>query len=423
MLIGVPKEIKNHEYRAGMTPSSVYELTQRNHTVFIETNLGEGIGHSDEEYIAAGATVLATAEEVFNKAQMIVKVKEPLAIERKRLTKDHILFTYLHLAPDAEQTKDLVESNAVCIAYETITSSNGQLPLLTPMSEVAGRMSIQAGAACLQKSNGGSGVLLGGVPGVEPGKVVIIGATAPGLAIPKVTPVDRSADDNMIIANAIDDAINNTYLRPISLWMQALMGCLFLLLLALLYLRGISGTIIDVVFWIAQSAAVAITVISVSYTPYLFDLTLLVYAGMAFYIIEKVHTFSVERSRIGIHPFKPNFDFNEVITVRCEIDEQRPQEHVYCKFEETFGHKNVFFINELFSDESILADSLPSASYIIVNAEQAAVEATIAALPSQLGESLAILRAVANIDSNDSAEYFQEITRRCLENALHTINA
>jgi len=180
MLIGVPKEIKNHEYRAGMTPSSVYELTQRNHTVFIETNLGEGIGHSDEEYIAAGATVLATAEEVFNKAQMIVKVKEPLAIERKRLTKDHILFTYLHLAPDAEQTKDLVESNAVCIAYETITSSNGQLPLLTPMSEVAGRMSIQAGAACLQKSNGGSGVLLGGVPGVEPGKVVIIGGGVVG---------------------------------------------------------------------------------------------------------------------------------------------------------------------------------------------------------------------------------------------------
>lgn len=180
MLIGVPKEIKNHEYRAGMTPSSVYELTQRNHTVFIETDLGEGIGHSDEEYIAAGATVLATAEEVFSKAQLIIKVKEPQAIERKRLTKDHILFTYLHLAPDAEQTKDLVESNAVCIAYETITSPTGQLPLLTPMSEVAGRMSIQAGAACLQKSNGGSGVLLGGVPGVSPGKVVIIGGGVVG---------------------------------------------------------------------------------------------------------------------------------------------------------------------------------------------------------------------------------------------------
>ena len=255
------------------------------------------------------------------------------------------------------------------------------------------------------------------------GKVVIIGATAPGLAIPKVTPVDRSADDNVIIANAIDDAINNTYLRPISIWMQALMGCLFLLLLALLYLRGISDTIIDIVFWVAQSAAVAITIISVSYTPYLFDLSLLVYAGMSFYLIEKAHTFSVERSRIGIRPFKPDFDFNEVTTVRCEIDETRSREAVYREFEETFGHKDVFFINALFSNESILADSLPSASYIIVNAEQAAVEATIAALPSQLGESLAILRAVANVDSNDSAEYFQEITRRCLENALHTINA
>lgn len=180
MLIGVPKEIKNHEYRAGMTPSSVYELTQRNHTVFIETDLGEGIGHSDEEYIAAGATVLATAEEVFSKAQLIIKVKEPQAIERKRLTKDHILFTYLHLAPDAEQTKDLVESNAVCIAYETITSPTGQLPLLTPMSEVAGRMSIQAGAYCLEKSHGGSGVLLGGVPGVAPAKVVVIGGGVVG---------------------------------------------------------------------------------------------------------------------------------------------------------------------------------------------------------------------------------------------------
>jgi len=180
MIIGVPKEIKNHEYRAGMTPSSVHELTQRNHTVVVETNLGTGIGYSDEDYIAAGATILPTAEDVFNQAEMIIKVKEPLAIERKRLTKDHLLFTYLHLAPDAEQTKDLVDSNAVCIAYETITSPSGQLPLLTPMSEVAGRMSIQAGATCLQKSNGGSGVLLGGVPGVEPAKVVIIGGGVVG---------------------------------------------------------------------------------------------------------------------------------------------------------------------------------------------------------------------------------------------------
>lgn len=180
MIIGVPKEIKNHEYRAGMTPSSVHELTQRNHTVVVETNLGTGIGYSDEDYIAAGATILPTAEDVFKQAEMIVKVKEPLAVERKRLTKDHLLFTYLHLAPDAEQTKDLVESNAVCIAYETITSPSGQLPLLTPMSEVAGRMSIQAGATCLQKSNGGSGVLLGGVPGVESAKVVIIGGGVVG---------------------------------------------------------------------------------------------------------------------------------------------------------------------------------------------------------------------------------------------------
>ena len=253
------------------------------------------------------------------------------------------------------------------------------------------------------------------------GKIIIVGATAPGLAIPKVTPVDRSADDNMIIANAIDDAINSTYLRPISIWAQALMGCLFLFLLALLYIRGVSDTIIDVVFWVAQTAAVAITIISVSYTPYLFDLSLLVYAGMSFYLIEKAHTFSVERSRIGIHPFKPDFDFNEVTTVRCEIDEQRPREAVYRKFEETFGHRDVFFINALFSDESILADSLPTASYVIINAEKNVVETSIAALPQHLGGLLSILRAVENIDSNDSTEYFQEITRRCLENALHTV--
>jgi hypothetical protein len=252
-------------------------------------------------------------------------------------------------------------------------------------------------------------------------KIVVVGATAPGLAIPKVTPIDRSADDNMIIANAIDDAINGTYLRPISIWAQALMGCLFLFILALLYIRGVSGRIIDLVFWLAQSAAVAITVISVSYTPYLFDLSLLVYAGMSFYLIEKAHTFSVERSRVGLRPFKPDFDFNEVTAVRCEIDVQRSREAVYRKFEETFGHRDVFFVNGLFSDQSILAASLPSACYIIVNAEKNAVEAMIAGLPSQLGDALSILRPVPNIDSNDSTEYFQEITRRCLENALHTV--
>ena len=180
MIIGVPKEIKNHEYRAGMTPASVHELTQRDHTVYIETQLGVGIGYSDQDYISAGAEVLTTADEVFEKAEMIIKVKEPQAEERKRLRAGQVLFTYLHLAPDPEQTRDLVDSKAVCIAYETITSENGQLPLLAPMSEVAGRMSIQAGAACLEKSRGGSGVLLGGVPGVAPAKVVIIGGGVVG---------------------------------------------------------------------------------------------------------------------------------------------------------------------------------------------------------------------------------------------------
>ncbi|ODS24956.1 alanine dehydrogenase [Candidatus Endobugula sertula] len=180
MIIGVPKEIKNHEYRAGMTPSSIGELTLRNHEVVVETQAGVGIGFSDDDYRAAGATILPTSEAVFEQAEMIVKVKEPLALERQRLTEKHLLFTYLHLAPDAEQTADLVNSNAVCIAYETITSDSGQLPLLTPMSEVAGRMSIQAGASCLQKSNGGKGMLLGGVPGVAPAKVVIIGGGVVG---------------------------------------------------------------------------------------------------------------------------------------------------------------------------------------------------------------------------------------------------
>jgi len=130
MLIGVPKEIKDHEYRVGMTPASVRELTLRNHSVFVETNAGAGIGFSDDDYTAVGATVLSTPEAVFSETQMIVKVKEPLAIERARLTEEHVLFTYLHLAPDAAQTADLVNSNAVCIAYETITADNGQLPLL-----------------------------------------------------------------------------------------------------------------------------------------------------------------------------------------------------------------------------------------------------------------------------------------------------
>lgn len=175
MIIGVPKEIKNHEYRVGMVPSSVRELTMHGHQVFIETNAGNGIGFTDQDYINAGASILDTAAEVFAKAEMIVKVKEPQAVERAMLRHDQILFTYLHLAPDLPQTEELVNSGAVCIAYETVTDDRGGLPLLAPMSEVAGRMSIQAGAMALEKSMGGLGMLLGGVPGVEPAKVVIIG--------------------------------------------------------------------------------------------------------------------------------------------------------------------------------------------------------------------------------------------------------
>ena len=175
MIIGVPKEIKNHEYRVGMVPGSVRELINHGHKVFVEHNAGIGIGFTDEDYQAAGAEVLPTAADVFATAEMIVKVKEPQAVERAMLREDQILFTYLHLAPDLPQTEDLVKSKAICIAYETVTDSRGGLPLLAPMSEVAGRMSIQAGAQALEKSNNGRGMLLGGVPGVEPAKVVVIG--------------------------------------------------------------------------------------------------------------------------------------------------------------------------------------------------------------------------------------------------------
>jgi len=180
MKIGVPKEIKNHEYRVGLVPSSVRELTHRGHQVFIQATAGAGIGMDDSRYESAGATILQGAEEVFEVAEMIVKVKEPQPVERAMLKEHHTLFTYLHLAPDAPQTEDLVKSGASCIAYETVTDSDGRLPLLAPMSEVAGRLSIQAGAWCLEKARGGSGVLLGGVPGVEPAKIVIIGGGTVG---------------------------------------------------------------------------------------------------------------------------------------------------------------------------------------------------------------------------------------------------
>ncbi|WP_419798789.1 MAG: alanine dehydrogenase [Terasakiella sp.] len=180
MLIGVPKEIKNHEYRVGMTPSSVREMVHHGHEVLVETYAGNGIGCSDADYEAAGAKVVGTAAEIFSRAEMIIKVKEPQKVEYEQLSEDQLLFTYLHLAPDPEQTAGLVKSGATCIAYETITDARGGLPLLAPMSEVAGRMSIQVGANALQKANGGLGVLLGGVPGVQPGKVVVIGGGVVG---------------------------------------------------------------------------------------------------------------------------------------------------------------------------------------------------------------------------------------------------
>jgi len=181
MLIGVPKEIKNHEYRVGLTPSGVRELVAHGHKVLVQTQAGLAIGFTDEQYIQSGASIASSAEEVFSKSEMIVKVKEPQAVECRMLRPGQILFTYLHLAPDPEQTKLLTESGAIAIAYETVTDERGGLPLLAPMSEVAGRMAIQAGAHALEKAQGGRGVLLGGVPGVAPARVVVIGGGVVGL--------------------------------------------------------------------------------------------------------------------------------------------------------------------------------------------------------------------------------------------------
>jgi alanine dehydrogenase len=202
MLIGVPKEIKNHEYRVGMTPLAVREAVRHGHKVWVEAEAGTGIGAADADYIAAGAQIIKTAAEIFAKADMIVKVKEPQAGERKMLREGQILYTYLHLAPDPEQTKDLVASGAICIAYETVTSARGGLPLLAPMSQVAGRMSVQSGAHSLEKAQGGRGMLLGGVPGVAPAKVVIlgggvVGTNAAAIAIgmgADVTVIERSTE-------------------------------------------------------------------------------------------------------------------------------------------------------------------------------------------------------------------------------------
>jgi alanine dehydrogenase len=180
MKIGCPKEIKPKEFRVGMTPNAAFEAVKNGHEVIIETGAGVGAGFEDADYIEAGAKIIATAAEIFADADMIVKVKEPQAVERKMLREGQILFTYLHLAPDPAQTKDLLASGATCIAYETVTDRSGGLPLLAPMSEVAGRLAPQVGAWTLQKANGGRGVLMGGVPGVGPARVVVIGGGVVG---------------------------------------------------------------------------------------------------------------------------------------------------------------------------------------------------------------------------------------------------
>ncbi|MEC9066026.1 MAG: alanine dehydrogenase [Pseudomonadota bacterium] len=180
MRIGCPTEIKNHEYRIGLTPESARELITHGHEVWIQSGAGNGIGADDAEYRQAGATIKDGPEEIFAECEMIVKVKEPQAEERARLREGQVLYTYLHLAPDAPQTADLVKSGVTAIAYETVTGPDGSLPLLKPMSQVAGRMSVQAGATALEKAQGGRGVLLGGVPGVLPGKVLVIGGGVVG---------------------------------------------------------------------------------------------------------------------------------------------------------------------------------------------------------------------------------------------------
>ncbi|HYZ48625.1 MAG TPA: alanine dehydrogenase [Sphingomonas sp.] len=181
MRVGVPKEIKNHEYRVGLTPPSVAELVAAGHEVIVETKAGAGIDFDDQDYVEAGARIVGTAAEVFAQSDMIVKVKEPQPQEIALLEPRHLLFTYLHLAPDPEQAKGLIKSGATCIAYETVTARDGSLPLLKPMSEVAGRMSVQVGAHYLEKEQGGRGVLLGGVPGVAPAKVAILGGGVSGV--------------------------------------------------------------------------------------------------------------------------------------------------------------------------------------------------------------------------------------------------
>lgn len=216
MKVGVPKEIKVLEYRVGMIPSGVKELVNEGHEVFVETDAGMGIGMTDQDYIDAGASILSTPEEVFDISELIIKVKEPQLNECRMLKTGQVLFTYLHLAADPEQAAALVKSGVTAIAYETVTADNGSLPLLTPMSAVAGRLSIQAGAYALQKANGGRGVLLGGVPGVKAGQVLIIGGGVSGahaaeMAVglgAQVTILDLSSDRLNELSNKFGDKVS-----------------------------------------------------------------------------------------------------------------------------------------------------------------------------------------------------------------------
>jgi alanine dehydrogenase len=219
MRIGVPREIKVHEYRVGLVPAGVRELVAAGHEVLIESGAGNGIGVDDAQFKAAGAAIAATAADVFARADLVVKVKEPQPGECAMLRRDQVLFTYLHLAADLEQAKGLIKSGATAIAYETVTAPNGSLPLLTPMSEVAGRMSIQVGAASLQKANGGFGILLGGVPGVAPAKVVILGGGVSGTHAAEmavglradVTVVDRSVNRLRELSSIFGSSVRTIY--------------------------------------------------------------------------------------------------------------------------------------------------------------------------------------------------------------------
>ncbi|MEE4298141.1 MAG: alanine dehydrogenase [Pseudomonadales bacterium] len=231
MRIGVPKEIKVHEYRVGLVPTSVRELVAHGHEVFVERGAGLGIGAGDADYVDVGARIVDGADAVFEAAELVVKVKEPQSEEIARLRPHHTLFTYLHLAADAAQARGLMESGATAIAYETVTAKDGSLPLLTPMSEVAGRMSIQVGATALQKANGGAGILLAGVPGVAPARVVVIGGGVAGasaarmaiglradvtildLSLPRLRALDLEFQGRVRLIHATRDAVERAVLE------------------------------------------------------------------------------------------------------------------------------------------------------------------------------------------------------------------